>query len=112
MRGRFSVASSSNLVNTIGGDIRDHEVVIFDFSQTLYMDDSAAMVVEQMIDIATEEDTESIVMGLSGSAVESNLNALNILAKVPEDRFVDDLDGAREAARKILNIEPQPAEAS
>ena len=112
MRGRFSVASSSNLVNTIGGDIRDHEVVIFDFSQTLYMDDSAAMVVEQMIDIATEEDTESIVMGLSGSAVESNLNALNILAKVPADRFVDDLDGAREAARKILNIERQPTEAA
>ena len=117
MRGRFSVASSSNLVNTIGGDIRDHEVVIFDFSETLYMDDSAAMVVEQMIDIATEEDTESIVMGLAGSPVESNLQALNILAKVPEDRFVDDLDGAREVARQILNVttepmEPEPTEAT
>ncbi len=112
MRGRFSVASSSNLVNTIGGDIRDHEVVIFDFSETLYMDDSAAMVVEQMIDIATEEDTESIVMGLSGSAVEENLHALNILAKVPEDRFVEDLDGAREVAKSILHVEPEPAEAA
>ena len=112
MRGRFSVASSSNLVNTIGGDIRDHEVVIFNFSETLYMDDSAAMVVEQMIDIATEEDTESIVMGLAGSPVENNLQSLNILAKVPEDRFVADLDGAREVARKILNIEPEPAEAT
>ena len=110
MRGRFSVASSSNLVNTIGGDIRDHEVVIFDFSETLYMDDSAAMVVEQMIDIATEEDTESIVMGFAGSAVESNLQALNILAKVPEDRFVADLDGAREVARNILNVTPEPEE--
>ena len=110
MRGRFSVASSSNLVNTIGGEIGDHEVVIFDFSETLYMDDSAAMVVEQMIDIATEEDTESIVMGLAGSPVENNLNALNILRKVPEDRFVDDLNGAREVARNILNVEPEPVE--
>ena len=66
---------------------------------------------------ATEEDTESIVMGLSGSPVESNLQALNILAKVPEDRFVADLDGAREVARNILNvttepIEPEPTEAT
>ncbi|MXZ90745.1 MAG: SulP family inorganic anion transporter [Chloroflexi bacterium] len=110
MRGRFSVASSSKLVNTIGGDIRDHDVVIFDFSETLHMDDSAAMVVEQMIDIAHEEDTESIIMGLSGSPVERNLTALNILAKVPEDRFVADLDGARAVARNILNITPEPAE--
>ena len=112
MRGRFSVASSSNLVSTIGGDIRDHDVVIFDFSQTLYMDDSAAMVVEQMIDIAADEDTESIVMGLSGSPVERNLNALNILAKIPEDRFVANLDEAREVARNILSIEPSPSEAA
>ncbi len=110
MRGRFSVASSSKLVNTIGSDISDHDVVIFDFSETLHMDDSAAMVVEQMIDIAIDEDTESIVMGLTGSPVERNLTALNILAKVPPDRFVADLDGARAAARTILNITPQPAE--
>ena len=110
MRGRFSVASSSKLVNTIGSDISDHDVVIFDFSETLHMDDSAAMVVEQMIDIAIEEDTESIIMGLSGSPVERNLTALNILAKVPEDRFVADLDGARAVARNILNITPEPAE--
>ena len=112
MRGRFSVASSSILVNTIGGDIRDHEVVIFDFSETLYMDDSAAMVVEQMIDIAIEEDTESIVMGLSGSPVEDKLHALNIFAKVPEDRFVDDRNGAREVARSILHVTPEPTEAA
>ena len=110
MRGRFSVASSSNLVSTIGGDISEHDVVIIDFSETLYMDDSAAMVVEQMIDIATEEDTESIIMGLSGSAVESNLNALNILSQVPEDRFVANLDEARAVARKILNVNTEPAE--
>jgi SulP family sulfate permease len=110
MRGRFSVASSSNLVSAIGQDIQEHEVVIFDFSETLYMDDSAAMVVEQMIDIASEEDTESIVMGLSGSPVENHLHALNTLHRVPEDRFVDNLDGAREVAQRILNIEPEPVE--
>ncbi len=101
MRGRFSVASSSNLVSTIGQDIQEHEVVIFDFTETAYMDDSAAMVVEQMIDVAMDEDTEPIVMGLSGP-VERNLRALNTLHRVPEDRFVANRDEAREVAEKIL----------
>ncbi len=101
LRGRFSVASSSNLVSAIGTDIQEHEVVIFDFTETAYMDDSAAMVVEQMIDVAMDEDTEPIVMGLSG-AVERNLRALNTLHRVPEDRFVETRDEAREVAEKIL----------
>ena len=101
LRGRFSVASSSNLVSAIGTDIQEHEVVIFDFTETAYMDDSAAMVVEQMIDIAMDEDTEPIVMGLSGS-VERNLRALNILHRVPADRFVETRDEARAVAERIL----------
>ena len=102
MRGRFSVASSSNLVSTIGQDIQEHEVVIFDFTETAYMDDSAAMVVEQMIDVAMDEDTEPIVMGLSGP-VERNLRALNTLHRVPTDRFVSNRDEAREVAERILS---------
>ena len=101
MRGRFSVASSSNLVSAIGQDIQEHEVVIFDFTETAYMDDSAAMVVEQMVDVALDEDTEPIVMGLSGP-VERNLRALNTLHRVPADRFVSNRDEAREIAEKIL----------
>ena len=101
LRGRFSVASSNSLVNVISADIRDHEVVIFDFSDTIYLDDSAAMVVEQMIDIAAEENTETIVMGLSGS-VKRNLQALNILRRVPQNCIVDNLDEAREVARSFL----------
>ena len=101
LRGRFSVASSSNLTGAIGEDIRDHEVVIIDFSDTVYLDDSAAMVVEHMINVALEEDTEPIILGLSGS-VEGSLKALNILGRVPQDRFVATLDEAREVARRLL----------
>ena len=37
LRGNFTVASSVKLINTISVDIRDHEVVIIDFSETVYM---------------------------------------------------------------------------
>ena len=101
LRGSFSVASSSRLINTISADIHDHEVLILDFSATLYVDDSAALVVEQLIDTATEENTPVVVMGLSGSPADT-LRSLKVLRSVPENRFVADIDGAREAAIQIL----------
>ena len=102
LRGSFSVASSNRLINTISADIHDHEVLILDFSGTLYVDDSAALVVEQLVDTATEENTPVVVMGLSGSPADT-LRSLNVLRSVPENRFVADIDGAREVAIQILN---------
>ena len=101
LRGSFTVASANKLINTISVDIRDHEVVILDFSDTVYIDDSAALVVEQMIDTAMVEDTECIIMGLRGEPAVS-LQSLNVLQRVPEDHFVATLDEARETAKRIL----------
>ena len=101
LRGSFSVASASRLTSTIGEDIKDHEVVILNFSDTVYMDDSAALVVELMIDTAIDENTECIVMGLRGRPA-TTLQALNVLKRVPPDRFVQTLDQARETAWRLL----------
>ena len=102
LKGSFTVASSHKLVGVIGADIKDHEVVIFDFSGATYLDDSAAMVMEQLMEVATKEQTEFIVMGLSGS-VANTLQTLNILQQVPEDHLVATLDEARQVANELLN---------
>ena len=102
LRGNFSVASSNRLINTISADIHDHEVLILDFTDTLYVDDSAALVVEQLIDTAAEENTPCIVMGLDGFPRDT-LMSLNVLKKISGDRFVVDIDGAREVANRILD---------
>ena len=107
LKGTFSVASASKLMSTIGEDIKDHEVVILNFADTVYMDDSAALVIERLIDTAKAENTECVVMGLDGLPA-TTLNALNVLKDVPEDRFVVTLDEARETARRILEEKPQP----
>ena len=104
LRGRFSVASANELAQVISADIKEHEVVIFDFSETTNMDDSAALVMEQLVDTAAAEDTECIVMHLSGS-VRSTLNSLNVFKDVPKDRFVDSLDEARVLAKALLDQE-------
>ena len=102
LRGSFTVASSHKLVAVISIDIRDHDIVIFDFSGATYLDDSAAMVIERLIDVATKANTEIIVAGLSGS-VGYTLDTLNILRRVPDRRIVEDLAQAREIAAGLLD---------
>ena len=107
LRGGFTVASAQKLVGVIGPDIREHEVVIFDFSGATYMDDSAAMLIRQLMDVAAEEDTRCVVMGLTGAVAET-LNALDILHDVPEGRVVGTLDEARQTARDLLTASAAP----
>ena len=102
LRGAFTVASSNKLVNTISVDIRDHEVVIIDFSETIYMDDSAALVVEQMIDSAIEDHTECVVMGLDGLTADT-LHGLNVLKNVPKTTSSKTLEQARDLATRLLH---------
>ena len=102
LRGSFTVSSSNKLVGVIGGDIKDHEVVIFDFSDATYLDDSAAMLIAQLLEVAEKEHTESIVMGLKGPVADT-LYGLDILRKVPEKQIVGSLDEARPVARDLLD---------
>ncbi len=104
LRGTLSVASSHKLVSVIGLDIREHEVVIFDFSDTVYIDDSAAMVIGQLLEVAAGWGTECIVMGL-GDDVAATLHSLDILGDVPAGRIVGTLDEARQVARESLEVD-------
>lgn len=101
LRGSFTVSSSSSLITTISEDIREHEIVILDFSDTVYIDDSAALVVEQMIDVAVHENTQCILTGLGG-VPEINLRALNAIDQVPEENIVNTLDDAKVVALNML----------
>ena len=101
LRGTFTVASSRNLVSVIGADIREHEVVIFDFSGADYLDDSAAMVIEQLLEVAGDADTRVIIMGLSGPVAEI-IDTLDVLRAVPARQVVENRNQARRIARKLL----------
>ena len=103
LRGSFTVASSRKLVWTISLDIKDHEVVIFDFSSATYLDDSAAMLIRRLMDVATQERTEFIVTGISGD-VAHTLRAFDVLRDVPPERIVETLEEARDTAKKVLGV--------
>ena len=107
LRGSLTVTSSRSLVRTISMDLAEHELVIFDFSDATYIDDSAAMLVRHLIEIATDERTPAIAMGLTGDVADT-VSALDVLGGVPKERIVKDLDEARRVAREILGLEPAP----
>ena len=101
LKGSFTVASSRKLVEVIGEDIKDLEIVIFDFTDTTYLDDSAAMVVERLMNVATEKQTEFVVIGLS-ETIADTLRTLNILQQAPARQVVGTLDEARRVAYNFL----------
>ncbi len=101
LQGRFTVASSKHLVDSIGADIKDHEVVIFDFSGTTYLDDSAARLIGQLLDIASEQRTAYVLTGISDS-VAKILIAFGVLRRVPEGQLVETIEQAKSAARRLL----------
>ena len=101
LNGSFTVASSQKLYRVIGSDIKDHDVVIFDFAGATYMDDSAAMTIRRLLATAAAEDTECIVTGVSGK-VERTLRALDILRDLPGEQVAETMAEAREIAIGLL----------
>jgi len=105
LKGNLTVASSKKLVRIISIDLLEHEVVILDFAGVTFMDDSAATVVRQLIDLAANEGTPTIVTGSSGDIAET-LDAFDVLHSVPGERIVEDQDQARGLVRQILGLDP------
>ena len=107
LRGRFTVASSSKLIRIIGDDIVGHEVVILDFSETDHIDDSAALVIEQLIDTAAVGNATCIIVGLE-RAPAATLASLDVLRRIPDDHIVASLDDARDVARELFDDSAPP----
>ncbi len=101
LKGGFTVASSRQLVAVIGADIKGHDVVIFDFSGTTYLDDSAAKLIGDLLDIAREQRTAFILAGLS-DVVGETLFAFGVSQRVPEGCLVETMEQASEVARGFL----------
>ena len=102
LRGRYSIASAREIVRVISPDLADHEVVIFDFSETAAMDESAAMAMEELINGSVlGQDKGCIVAGLS-EEINDTLTALGIFDRLPEESFAADLEEAKRAAARML----------
>ncbi len=102
LRGRFTVASNTSLFRIISADFVDHQVIIFDFSETTSMDDSAVVVIQRMFEMGIKVSKPCIVCGLT-PPIRSALNAFSVLDLIPKENFSDSLAEAKIRAREILH---------
>ena len=101
LNGIISIASKTKLVNSTTEDIKDHEVIIFDFSTTQFIEDDIALVIERLTEVAAHDNINIIMCGFSES-IYKNMVALNVLNLVEGDHIVDNLEDAKQLARQII----------
>ena len=100
LRGRFSYASARELVQRVGAETSGYKAIVFDFSNAAHMDTSAAIAIDELIEIASEETQGCFLAGLSGKA-EATLKSLGVLEKVPPRHILPTrLEAIRVAGKK------------
>ena len=100
IQGRISYASAREMIHRLSTKIAKPTCrkVLFDFSEAGKLDTSAALGIEELINIAHETDAECLVCGLSGDAKDA-LQSLSVLEKfTPDDIVSDRLSALRQLA--------------
>lgn len=106
---RLTVASARETARIVGPDIKGHQAVIFDLSRTIYLDETAALLIREFVNAALAAGPQPlpggcIIAGLSGNPADM-LNALGVLNRVPPENIVPDMHAAAQRLRAILELE-------
>ena len=99
---QVSVASARELTRIVGRDVEGHYIVIFDFSRTEHMDDTASSMIGELISTVTARKAKRLVItGLHGNVADL-LNSMNSLASVPNENFAADMEEAKQIIGSLL----------
>ena len=99
---RVTVASTREVSRIVRADILGHQVVIFDMSRTVFIDDSAAVAIADLIRIAAARRPGRIVIAGLTQPVTETLDAFGLRATMPQGLIVPDVEAARERVRGML----------
>ncbi len=101
MNGPFSYASARELARMAGGLILEKKIAIYDFTGAGYIDTSAALAIETLIDQTLADDQIVFIAGLKDVA-RATLEGLGVLEKIPEtQRFEIRMDAIIEAVKRV-----------
>ena len=99
---RVTVASARQLSRILRPDIREQQFSIFDFSRTEYIDDSAAIIISELIGVAVAARSRTIVIAGMRQDIAATLHSMRLLDRVPPDNFAADLEEAKQKIRPLL----------
>jgi SulP family sulfate permease len=97
LHGSFSYASARDLAHRDTQSATPGDVVIYDFTHAGYLDPSAAVAIDEMIDLSQRHGRYVIVSGLKDHAYRA-LKGMKVLDRVtPKQQFANRLDAIRAA---------------
>ena len=76
--------------------------MVFDMSRTLYVDDSAAVLIGDLIRIAMAQQSRTFIISGLTADVTSTLSSLRLLDRVPRENIVADMEEAKDTIRPTL----------
>ena len=82
---RVTIASARVLSRILRPDIRGHQFSIFDLSRTQYVDDSAAVIISELISIAMARHTRTIIIAGMNQDVSDTMHSMGLLNSVPRE---------------------------
>ena len=88
---QVTIASARELSRIVSPDIRHHRLLLFDLSNTQFVDLTAAVVISQLVNAALAGGRKTIVVVGMRPEVRRTFDALRLLARVPPDHLVPDL---------------------
>jgi len=103
LHGSFSYASARDLARRDTQSTTDLDVVIYDFSHSGYIDPSAALAIDEMIELSIRHGRHVIVSGLRDSAMKA-LGGMGVLDRVPIEQHFEFRHDAIEAAVEHCRI--------
>ena len=99
---RVTVASARELSRILGLDIRGHQYSIFDMSRTVYIDDSAAVMMSDLTGVAMARQSRTIVIAGMNQAVLATVRSMGVLDRVPAGNLAADVAEAKRIIRPLL----------
>ena len=88
---QVTIASARELSRIVSPDIRHHRLLLFDLSNTQFVDLTAAVVISQLVNAALAGGRKTIVVVGMRPEVRRTFDALKLLARMPSDHLVPDL---------------------
>ena len=99
---RVTVASARELSRILRLDIRGHQYSIFDMSRTVYLDDSAAAMMGDLVGVAMARQSRTIVIAGMNQTVADTVRSMGVLDRVPAENLAADVEGAKQIIRPLL----------
>ena len=99
---RVTVASAREVSRIVRPDIRGHQIVVFDMSRTVYVDDSASVIIGELVQIAMAQRSRTFIIAGLTDSVANTLHSMGLLDRVPKEQFAVDMEEAMQIVRPML----------